>query len=256
LNDINNNFNQRLRVVDFHQAITSNNRIKILDALTDLGLKVHGYPLNFFNVVPYSMDLAFCFDYKSVSSLVETEEVFNSTKIGLNLYNAQAVEGFSWRVADIMASNACLISPFKEDLTKINPYIKMPTFQTPAEARELCDKLLKDEMWRSEIVTASQKAIDEHGRFEHILKKVEEIFNIKLLNESVSEDKKGNLISLQYQNFINLRFAPIFFISQKVKYSSTTKKFFKKLIIKLLTIIPKKMLKKVHYFLLNLKDEI
>jgi len=89
------------------------------------------------------MELVFAFDYTPVTSIKLTEKLLNSSKIGINLYHAQAVTGFSWRVADIMASNSCLISPNKQDLQKLNPYMKIPTFETPEEAREICKKTSK-----------------------------------------------------------------------------------------------------------------
>lgn len=131
-----------LKISDIFYVLTSNNRIKTLDNLVDLGLKIYGYPENFFEVSPFSMELAFSFDFTTVTSTKFTEHLLNSSKIGVNLYHPQAVTGFSWRVADIMASNSCLISPSKSDLARLNPYIKMPTFENPEEARILCKKLL------------------------------------------------------------------------------------------------------------------
>jgi spore maturation protein CgeB len=241
----------QLKVSDYFYALTSNNRIKTLDSISDLGLKVLGYPHNFFEVVPYSMNLAFCFDYSSVTTMDETAKLLNSSKISLNLYHAQAVTGFSWRVADIMASNSCLISPNKPDLVKFNPYIKIPTFETPEEARELCIKLLKDDVWRKDIVDASHKAIEKHGRFEHMFKTMEEIIGVKLLNNKVDQNKKY-LIFLQVNDFCNIATSASFVVSTKIQNSKIVQKF----MIKILKLIPKTILRKLYYFILNLKNDI
>lgn len=247
-------FNTSLGLNDFLHTITANNRIKTLDSISDLGLKVYGYPSNFFDVTPYSMDLAFCFDYTPITSMVETEYILNASKIGINLFNAQAISGFSWRVADIMASNACLISPNKPDLAKLSPYIKMPTFDSPQEARELCQKLLKDEIWRKDVVVASQKAIEEHGRFKHKFKIIEEAFNVRLFNDS-SKEQNGKLITLRASNYIKTIYKPIYVVSIKIGSSGFLKKWIKKIIILSLKFIPKTFLKKIYHFLLSVKNE-
>ncbi|WPY01135.1 Glycosyltransferase family 1 protein [Candidatus Trichorickettsia mobilis] len=243
--------NTTLKVSDYFYTLTSNNRIKTLDALADMGLKVHGYPNNFFDVVPYSMDLAFCFDYTPIISMADTENVFNSTKIGVNLYHSQAVTGFSWRVADIMASNACLISPNKADLAKLSPYIKMPTFETPEEARELCKNLLKDEEWRKDIVAASQQAIEEHGRFEHMFKNLAEILGVNLLHNQVDNQKKY-LIFLQSKDFIKPTHNIQFMALKQIQEST----ILRNIVIGLLRLIPKPIRRKAYYFLLSIKDHV
>lgn len=239
------------KVSDYFYTLTSNNRIKTLDALVSLGLKVHGYPHNFFNVAPYSMDLAFCFDYTPVTLMRETEKVFNSAKIGVNLYHAQAVTGFSWRVADIMASNACLISPNKADLAKFSPYIKMPTFETPEEARELCQKLLKDEIWRKDIVAASQQAIEEHGRFEHMFKIIEGVMGTNLLNNPI-DSKKEYLTFLKFENFVKKTHSLPLIALQQIQKTT----LIRKAAIYILKLIPKPVLRKTYYFLLSIKDHV
>ncbi len=249
------NFDQGLEIIDFFQTMTANNRIKSLDAISDLGLKVYGFPMNFFDVAPYSMDLAFCFDYDRIASLADTERVFNSAKIGVNLYNAHTCSGFSWRVPDIMASNACLISPHKEDLIKFNPYIKMPTFESPQECRELCQKLLKDEVWRKDVVASSHKAIEEHGRFEHMFKTIEGVVDIQLLKVR-SNNSKGKLHLLKASDYIKLPYKPISYVSRKIKSSDKAKRFIIASLKVILRIIPTNFLRKVYHFILSIKNDL
>lgn len=166
----------------FLHVLTSNQRIKILDALCDLGLTCYGWIENYATILPYSLELLKTFKMRPVYSLKDIQDEFNSSLIAPTLPNAQAIAGCSWRVADVMASNACLISPPKPDLLKISPYVKIPTYESPAEARALCQKLLKDETWRKDIVLACQKAIDEKCRFSHLFKKLEEMTGFSILN--------------------------------------------------------------------------
>jgi len=185
-------------------VLTSNNRIRTLDAIHDLGLKVHAWRQNFFQVIPYSMGLACCYDFRRVASVEDTEDVLNAAKISPRLYNAQAPGGLSWGVADVMASNACLISPYKKDLDLISPYIKIPNFESPGECRDLCQKLLKDEMWRRDIVAGCQKAINERSRFCHLFAKIAEAVKINLGStpvESKNENRAGtDYITLNSEN--------------------------------------------------------
>lgn len=251
LRNISNHFNDKLTLSDFHQVITGNNRIKTLDAISDLGLTAYGLPTNFLEVAAYSMELALCFNYTPIVSLEDSQNIFNSSKIGINLYSTHAITGFSWRVPDIMASNACLISPNKADLIKFNPYIKMPTFESPQECRELCQKLLKDEMWRKDIVTASHKAIEEHGRFEHMFKIIEDISDIALL-KTISDNSKGKLITLKASDYTKLAYTPLIYVSRKIKSSNLDKRIIK-IIIKL---IPTSFLRRVYHFILSIKNDI
>lgn len=251
LRNISNHFNDKLTLSDFHQVITGNNRIKTLDALSDLGLTAYGLPTNFLEIAAYSMELALCFNYTPIVSLEDSQNIFNSSKIGINLYSAHAITGFSWRVADIMASNACLISPNKADLIKFNPYIKMPTFESPQECRELCQKLLKDEMWRKDIVAASHKAVEEHGRFEHMFKIIEDVSDVVLL-KTTSKNSKGKLIALKASDYTKLSYTPLIYVSRKIKSSSLDKKIIK-IILKL---IPTSFLRRAYHFILSIKNDI
>jgi len=252
LDDISAHFDSKLSLSNIHQAITCNKRIKTLDALCDLGLEVYGLPTNFFDAAPYSLDLALCFNYTPVVTLKDSQEIFNSSKIGVNLYSAHAITSFSWRVADVMASNACLVSPYKKEFEKFNPYIKMPTFETPQEARDLCQKLLKDEVWRKEIVTSSHLAIKEHGRFENMFKIIENVINLKLLNSSTPK----KLILLRAHNYTKLTYIPLFFVTKKLKSNNFIVKaglFFFKICLKF---IPKSVLSKIYHFVLRNKKNL
>ncbi|MBO4520165.1 MAG: glycosyltransferase family 1 protein [Alphaproteobacteria bacterium] len=171
--------------IEYTQLKTSNIRIKTLDALVDLGLECFGIPNNFRFCGAYSWDLLKCFNFDPVVTLQTMEDVLNSSLISPHLYNYQAPIGLSWRVADVMASNACLISPPKPDLKRMSPYIDIPTFESPAECRELCQKLLKDDVWRKDIVKGCQKAIDDlNQRPVHLLKIIEENIHIPLVNNA------------------------------------------------------------------------
>jgi hypothetical protein len=165
----------------FLHMLTFSERVRTLDAIWDLGLRVYGNPDNIMEATPFSMGTARSFDFTPVFTLEKTQEVLNESKIAPTLYNAQAPGGVSWRVPDVMASNACLISTPKNDLKRISPYIEIPTYASPSECRELCRKLLSDEPWRRAVVEGSQKAVDEQCRFVHLLRMLEDRYGISLV---------------------------------------------------------------------------
>lgn len=161
------------------------NRVKTLSCVSDLGLKIYGTQnwINDYYNEPY---LILNFDRTPIYSIKHNQDIYNSSKIGININHLQAKQCFSWRVCDIMASGACLVSEYKPDLIKYFPNINLPTFNTPYEARELCIKLIKNENMRKDIVSASNEIINKNFRFINIKDIIEDYFNISLSGEKVS----------------------------------------------------------------------
>lgn len=189
-------------------------RIRSLLEIDDLGLCIYGTP-NWGTDMPFLQKLSLCYNNKLVYSLQDQQNIYNSSKIGFNVNHVQAMSGFSWRVADIMASNACLVSEYKPDFGVLFPKIKLPLFNSQFEARELCVKLLKDESLRKDIVSACNEVIDEKYRFKHVLAKIEEFTGICLHQQAqgslsiysmgeVKENKFGLLTKLKLCKYLSL----------------------------------------------------
>ena len=181
---------------NYAQAVTllktCNLRYAVLEQLTDLGLRIYSYPIGMVDVISYNIKMFECFDFTPSVTLADAERTFNRSKISINLPHAHVVNGFSWRVPDILASNACLLSDFRPDLKKLmTGYIDIPMYESPAEARELAQKLLKDDVWRKDIVAASQQMIENKCRFEHRLRKLAEKTGLKL---ECPEEKRSLLL--------------------------------------------------------------
>lgn len=98
-------------------------------------------------------------------------------------------KGFSWRCLDIMASNAAIVSSTSTELRGATKgYVDLPMFDSPGEVRDICQKLLQDEGYRREIVSGSQRYVDEKGRWIDRIRKMEGILGISLvLKEQVDE---------------------------------------------------------------------
>lgn len=179
-------------------------RLRYLTAVADLGLEIRGkyWQLKDNTLVSYP-EVLLCCSNKTINNIKTTEDFFNRARIGLNTKHIQAKSGFSWRVCDILASNACLVSEKADDIQRLG--FKIPTFETPTECREQCLKLLNNENMRLDIVAHSQELINKKHRFEHILPMIEDFINIKLTSPQegslsfvpIIEEKKAPLKSVQ-----------------------------------------------------------
>ena len=98
---------------------------------------------------------------------------------------------------DVMASNACLVSDYHEDFNLYFPKVPIPLYDSPAEAKEVCSKLLKEENLRKDIVAQCHEIIEEKYRFKRYRKNWEDILGISLCSK-----EKGTIEFLFPQEFI------------------------------------------------------
>ncbi len=176
-------------------------RIKVLSKIADLGLDIWGTP-NWADDTYNEPWLILNFHKEPVYTIQDNQNVYNSSKIGINIGHLQAKTGFPWRVFDIMASNACLVTEYHGDFNKYFPELKLPYFSNDWEAYEQCKKLLTDESYRFDIVQQSQEVVNENYRFINILKIMENYLDISLSsthNNIIKMDSKplGGGISLK-----------------------------------------------------------
>lgn len=172
--------------IELLNLISSNTRIQTLASIADLGLSLYGSK-DWRNVADYSVDLALSYVDQEITSVKENQDIYNSSKVSINISHAQAGSAFSWRVRDIMACNSALVSDPRQDIvTQFGKYVKIPTYENPFEARQICEKLLKDEIWRKEIIAGSQLAIEEGHRFKYRMKDLEQIVGVKLFCDEPS----------------------------------------------------------------------
>ena len=162
-----------LSIPDILMYLSGEKRIHVLSAIVDLGLELYGNE-NWAKDYYYDYRLNLAFNYKKVYSLKHNQDIYNSSKIGISVAHVQAKTGFPWRIMDIMASNACLVSDYHEDFERLFKGVPIPTFSSEYEAREICLKLLADEKQRQEIVAQCQAIVDSKYRFKHLLEKMEE----------------------------------------------------------------------------------
>lgn len=172
---------RKLAIPSILMALSGEKRIKVLSAVADLGLELYGTK-NWGSDYYCDLRLNLSYNNKNVYSIRDNQEILNASKIGISVAHLQATSGFPWRVMDIMASKACLVTDYHSDFEKLFPEVMkvLPVYETPHEAREICQKLLKEEGMRIEIVQRCNEVVDKKYRFVHLLQKMEEYSGIKM----------------------------------------------------------------------------
>jgi len=165
---------------NFSTRISGLKRARYLLAIEDLGLEIRGLHWNNPNcqILKAFPELLLSYSAEKIINTNTTEKFYNSSKIGFCVNHIQANSGFSWRVCDILASNACLVAERTKDLLSFG--FNVPTFDSIAGAREECIKILTEENMRFDIVEATHEIIDKNHRFKNILPIIENFIGINL----------------------------------------------------------------------------
>lgn len=173
-----------LNIPDILQTLSTEKRIAVLAAVAELGLDLYGTE-NWATEYYYNSQLNFCYKKKMVYSVEHNTSIYNQSLIGINVSHLQATSGFPWRVMDIMASSACLVTDYHSDFKACFPEVAdiIPVYTNPYEAYSMCKALLEDDRKRNEIVLRCNEVIDARYRFKHILAKLEEYSGVKMHQE-------------------------------------------------------------------------
>ena len=177
---------QWLKKSEILDTLSGARRILTLSAVSDLGLSLYGTK----SWITENSDdplLPLSFNEGQVYSIRHNQDIYNSSKLAINVNHLQAISGFSWRVCDIMASSACLVSEFKQELARNFPRVPLPTFTNRHEAYDICRKLLREDALREDIVRASNEAIEAGYRFKHLIPELEEFLGIRLFSDASLE---------------------------------------------------------------------
>lgn len=154
-------------------------RLKVLSGVADLGLELYGTE-NWDSTYYNDSKLNMAYIRKKVYSVEDNQDIYNRSKIGINVSHLQAASGFPWRVMDIMASNACLVTDYHAGFKRLFGDIPIPVYESASEAYELCRQLVKDQSRRREIVLQCQETVANKYRFKHLLPKLEEYSGVTL----------------------------------------------------------------------------
>lgn len=187
--------------LDFGLISSAQNRVNTLNALAEIGLTLFG-SRSWLDTVETCPSLAMAFQPQSVYSLRHNQDIYNTSQICLNVSHAQAVDGFSWRIMDIMASNGCLLSSYNTGIERFTKgYIDIPMFRSSGEAYELARKLLNDAGYRDAVVEGSQACIQAKGRWEHRFQEIYYALGISLVNSA----EHGSVVSLLRDDYLKIQ---------------------------------------------------
>lgn len=162
-------------------TLSAEKRLQVLSAIEPLGLRIYGTK-NWREQYYCNTALNMAYDPTTIYSRKHNQDVYNSSKIGISVSHVQAQDGFPWRIMDIMASNACIVSDYHSGYEREFPEVVriMPIYENQGEAYVWCKKLLEDEPLRKDTVERCQSVIDERFRFIHCLKRMEDALGMTL----------------------------------------------------------------------------
>ena len=185
-------------------ALVKEHRIAHLSMLSDIGLHLYGPQASradWNELLLYNLELALCYHRKSIYSLKDNEALYNSSIIGLNISHLQAVGGFSWRVADIMASNACIMTEREDVFIKLfqdyftEEQLEVILYRDKYDMREKAIELLNNKPLRDSIVQQSHLAIEERYRWHHFTPILENAFKKEL---AIGRGEYGDIYCIQH----------------------------------------------------------
>jgi spore maturation protein CgeB len=95
--------------------------------------------------------------------------IYDRSKIGINVNHHQATSGLGYRVFDLLASSALLITNFQEDSDLIRLFgenHKIPTYRSPEELRQKIIYYLDHEDETKELVAYCNQLVAKGFSFE------------------------------------------------------------------------------------------
>ena len=174
---------ERINVPDMVSLLSAEKRVRLLSAIVDLGLSLYG-SRTWLTKYHYDSRLNLAFVDEEVWTVEDNQNIYNHAKIGINVSHVQALDGFPWRILDILSSNACLVSDYHSGFSKVLEGCYFPTYRDPFEARDLCKWLLRDETARKQIVRECNRFVSEHFTLDRFLEQLEELSSVKLRRQN------------------------------------------------------------------------
>jgi hypothetical protein len=215
----------------------------VLSNMLDLGLTVAGHSARWEEASEVMPQLVAAYDPQLfIWGVEENSRFYNASKVSLCPMAPQARgSAFSWRVFDIMASNACLLVSDTSELKELTKdYLDMPMYTTPWQARDLCIKMLEDEEYRLGIVEASQKYVEENARWVHRFRDAGQILGMNLVQTDANGGKLTDtvLADREIQELLDANSRKIFFPEKKDNGEKDKPAFFQRIRRKIKSLIP------------------
>lgn len=193
-------FYKSLERVEKMHAATARERVLLLDSVSGMDLRVYGND-SWLELKSHFLRLASCYVKEKVYSLADNQRVYNSSRLGLSINHKQAIDGFSFRVMDVMASNSCLIvNKNSGESNLVKDYVELPTYESAQDLRNISTKLIKEKSYREDIVEASNSFVDKFARWDKRFEIIEKLTSLKIINVSGA---KGSVDYLDLTKFFH-----------------------------------------------------
>lgn len=156
-------------------------RMQVIAAIAPLGLGLFG-DAGWQNIASLSLSAARSYHHERVFTQSHNAAIYNRSELAISIAHSQNVSGYPWRVKDIMASNAVLVSDRKPDLiSDFGQQVPLQLFDNPSEAYHLCKKLLAEPALRADVVAASQAAIALGHTWHQRLSEISSIVSVPMI---------------------------------------------------------------------------
>ena len=184
--------------------VTSNNeRFQLLAALENFETAIFGNQ-SWIDSLNYTT--ALCREYRPwhpVRNFDDLVEVYQSSKISISIPQHQVGASIQYRVIDIMASDALLLTKYSEDsdlLRIFGPECPVPMYRSPEHLRQLCEHYLTHESERLALVERCQQLVATEFSFEYRLRKIFEMVSLPFDTAG-----PGAVIKPDFERFFTLK---------------------------------------------------
>jgi spore maturation protein CgeB len=192
--------------VHLQNIATNNDRTDAVEELSRRGLRLYGND-RWIGLLAHSRAVArsLMIGHK-IASYPAQMEVYNGSKISINVPQIQAKTGMQYRILDVMASNSLLLTKHIEnsDLDFVfNKSFPVPRFRSCEELGKFVDNFLEKEEERVELVDACHALIGPEFSFGHRVKDYLALSNPALRLEQQSSAARGTLNAIPASTFTN-----------------------------------------------------
>ena len=184
--------------------ISNNERFQAIEALHELGVSLFGNK-DWLNSLATSTRVLECYQAGNVirnhSQLVD---IYQTSKISINIPQIQVESALPYRVFDIMASDSLLITKYHPDSDAYVFFGKdfpAPMYKDVPHLKELCHFYLNNEDARKEIVKKCNLLISKGFSFDE---RVEDILRLASFSAPKDAQKTGSRVQLATDHFYSL----------------------------------------------------
>lgn len=191
--------------MQIQNLISNESRVSAADKLHKFGLKIFGNP-EWISASGYHPKIFDTFqDGRDIASHDEVMDIYNSSKICINIPQIQTGAALPYRVIDILASDALLITnhhPNSDLFTIFGPNCPVITYKDMDELSNLCEYYLSHEAERINLVRQCNQMVKDGFDFKDRCRDILQSVNLR---DAQDKSKQGTINYVDSREFIFLR---------------------------------------------------